>query len=148
MLNKCQDCQKFCLYICFSRSRKTPSKSNINVQWRRIGQPISDRHFPNLSTLSRKSRNGFGLGNSNDKARYSYKGFCQRDYFSHEQDFYGRWRRSPYDPDSEKTILNVNTTNSKIINMNSNKLDRILIKPIVKLPVLVFLLVFLTDKLY
>ena len=29
--------------------------------WRRIGQPISDRHFHYLSTLSRNIRNGFEL---------------------------------------------------------------------------------------
>ena len=30
-------------------------------KWRRIGQPISDRHFDYLSTLSRNSKNGFEL---------------------------------------------------------------------------------------
>ena len=28
---------------------KSESKSNINVQWRKIGQPINDRHFHYLS---------------------------------------------------------------------------------------------------
>ena len=32
--------------------------------WRRIGQPISDRHFHYLSTLSRNIRNGFELRKS------------------------------------------------------------------------------------
>ena len=31
------------------RTKQTQSKSNINVQWKRIGQPISDQHFHYLS---------------------------------------------------------------------------------------------------
>ena len=33
--------------------------------WRRIGEPISDRHFLYLLTLSRNIGNGFGLSQSN-----------------------------------------------------------------------------------
>ena len=36
--------------------------------WRMIGQPISDRHFPYLSTLSRNSGNWFGLSMSKMQA--------------------------------------------------------------------------------
>ena len=49
--------------------QRTKSKSISTVslfkiayfQWRRIGEPISDRHFLYLSTLSRNSGNGFEL---------------------------------------------------------------------------------------
>ena len=65
----CQDkCWKFKIISCLSKSRCTFARLSPNpfplfhyFTWRRIGEPISDRHFLYLSTLSRNSGNGFEL---------------------------------------------------------------------------------------
>ena len=57
--------------------------------WRRIEQPISDRHFHYLSTLSRNIGNGFGLRKPCPFNKYSPRLFCVKlEFESLNQLFY------------------------------------------------------------